>query len=425
MRTRRPGISLFAVLFPAVVFAGFIELLRHSNHPTVAANHGERLLDAAQARIDAHDSQLKDDPLHAVKDIEGFAVDSAGKVYVARAPAAARLRLRYLNRGKRVLFADRANPTEPWDSIEVIAAFLDGGNERRAVASYRMTVSSALAGAIVSTAGDVKFAPSSRTRVFGPTRSGGENPLPEARFDCDRMEAAARAGGGMAFADLASFASACNLANASGRSLEGIIVVHIDPTRDGARPTLSTTGRGRHSHRIQQGIHVRGTLLFRFAGNPPHANRLVIDTPLSVNAADLSNWRPEDETTYPTGYPPTFADKSRAPWNHSIAPEFVDFAPRDGLPAVIVDKGSLTIRGATNACGVIFATCRIRIANTRGETQFVHGSVLARDGVVIANGPSGRIAIRFDPKSLIDLQTSDDATKALTRIGFAVHDSHR
>ncbi len=456
MQRGRNGISVFAVLFPAIVCLGFVEFLRQPNTSAVESDRETKQLRVAETGLEKLGYHLEADPLWAVKNLEGFSVDPITLEYVSTAPGSPRLHVRYSSGGSPFIFANREDPLERWDSITLASVVLVAGRERRAVARYRMEVRDTLANAIVCTAGEAAFANSGRLRVFGGIHAGQEvrvsdddHPLdtrsaklyfdsfsgsistgfagamkgcaPSARlFDIDRFEAVARAGAGQIFEDLASFARACNDANASRRSLEGVIVVHVGSNRTGDHPSIVARQPKAGEHQIADGIHIRGTLLFRFRGGKPHTNRLSIDTPLNVNAADLSHWQSEDESTYPTGYPPTFADSLKAPWSRSITPRFESFTPQDGLPALMVDAGSLSIRGATNVCGTIYVSSHLHLANASGRTLFFHGSMLARDGVTVENARSGLLAIRFDPGSLAKLQTRNNAGKGLTRTGFAV-----
>ena len=123
-------------------------------------------------------------------------------------------------------------------------------------------------------------------------------------FDCNRFLAAANACG-MHFASLGNFVATA----ADGTVLEGVIAVDIsktDPT------TLSTTN-------LPLGINVRGTLLFNLGAGFTASDKLVIATPLYINAANLSGVSLNLPTTYTSNYPPTFANPARRPSNRNLA----------------------------------------------------------------------------------------------------------
>ena len=122
-------------------------------------------------------------------------------------------------------------------------------------------------------------------------------------FDCNRFIAANACG--MHFASLGNFVAAAD----AGTVLEGVIAVDIsktDPT------TQSTTN-------LPLGINVRGTLLFNLGASFTTSDKLVIATPLYINAANLSGVSPNLPTTYTSNYPPTFANPARRPSNRNLA----------------------------------------------------------------------------------------------------------
>ena len=79
-----------------------------------------------------------------------------------------------------------------------------------------------------------------------------------------------------------------------------------DPT------TLSTTN-------LPLGNNFRGTLLFNLGAGFTASDKLVIATPLYINAANLSGVSPNLPTTYTSNYPPTFANPARRPSNRNLA----------------------------------------------------------------------------------------------------------
>ena len=212
-------------------------------------------------------------------------------------------------------------------------------------------------------------------------------------FDFNRFLAAANACG-MHFASLADFVTAA----AGGTVLEGVIAVDVsktDPT------TLTTTN-------LPLGINVRGTLLFNFGAGFTATDKLVIATPLYINAANLSGVSPNVPATYTSAYPAVLANPARRPSNLNLAlAGYANFAAEDDLPALLYNATSLAIHADLNVCGVVYCPNLIEIeSKLDGQSQYLRGALISGGGVYVENLRSSTTIVSYDPATLDALAVS-------------------
>ena len=243
------------------------------------------------------------------------------------------------------------------------------------------------------------------------TNLGGEDQL----FDFDRFYAAAEAGSGQVFQTLDEFRVAMADANSVGETLEGITVLNIDPSVEGNGPKLDDKD-------LPEGINITGTIFMNFADGTDLDYKLFIETPLNVNAADLTDWDALDESTYTSGYPGLYTDEYKMPSSSDITPNHENFVEEDDLPAVIFNTGIVDIHGAANVCGVVYGPSFIEIENHGINVQYFNGAIYGGGGVYFdgRGNPLAIQAIRFDPETTDQLQTTGGMAQALVRTGFAI-----
>jgi len=305
--------------------------------------------------------------------------------------------------GQHYIFGDmKANGAIRYYSDKSETGLMDSGSASSWVGALDGDVSQSLA--------------STPEEVPDFTQPGGDDQL----FDFARFIAAANAGSGQVFTSLASFASAMNAANDIGQPLEGIIVLDLDVTAEGSNPKLADTGSEKNGmYLIPGGINIRGTLLFNFSEGAPDKYKVFINTPLRINAGDLSSLNPADESTYTTGYPPKFSDPTKAPWNAVITPTYDNFTTTSDLPALMFNTGIVDIHDEANICGVVYGPSFIEIENTGGNTQYFNGSIIGGAGILLqGHSTTGFTAVKFDRNAVKNLETKDNKGKAFTRTGF-------
>jgi hypothetical protein len=269
-------------------------------------------------------------------------------------------------------------------------------------------------------------------------------------FDFDRFTAAADAGAGRHFANLADFAAAA----AAGETFQGIVVVDVNPS-DYVRaetghgliledPTLidhpgQANKPGCH---YAPAINVAGTLVFRvprtFQHNgseyeTPSIYRIVIDAPLRVNAAnpadidayvaDVEDYNDAVQAGNPPPVPPAppageapYGSPSHPlpdPWEVDLGPSLAAFQPGDDLPALMMSMGVLDINAAANVCGAVYAPGFVEIENKHWVTQYFAGTLIAGGGVYVQDfGNSGRLIFAYRQAAVDQLATSELAMKA-------------
>ncbi|MGH7971338.1 MAG: hypothetical protein ACREIC_21685, partial [Limisphaerales bacterium] len=183
------------------------------------------------------------------------------------------------------------------------------------------------------------------------TSQGTSNTL----FDISRFIAVADATtpGGYApsgnnhFTNLATFIVAAAL-HPPANPMQGVIVVDVSQT-DKAMGNFDTKN-------LPLGINAEGSLVFNFLGSGwnPTTSKIVIDTPVNINPANLSGLVATDPATYTTGYPPTYTDPTKNPVNISITPTYQNFTASDDLPALIYTIGVVDLHNSLNICGAMY-----------------------------------------------------------------------
>jgi len=394
------------------------------------------------------------------------------------------VRIQYLLGTDTVTFSDRHDPTEAWDRIRLTSTATLGPLKRQVRAWYAMRFSTGHTGAIVSDAistgsafgksgaalGNTVIDDLGRPGqhhlhgcvrangpvAYGTATGGGSNSLTnnsadgscqqstigsltgcfhdklvgtgqevpdftesggnEQLFNIKRLVAAATASSNV-YNSLGDFAQACNTANASDTNLEGIVLVNIDSDAEGSNPTIDETG----DLAIPDGINIVGTLVFRFSNGTDRNYRIKIDTPMNINAANLSGLAPSKVATCATGFPPCYSDANKDPVNLNIQPDFANFRASDRFPALVYTNGIIDLEDAVNISGLVYGPGLIEIENKAGKIQYINGEVYAGGGVYIeGHASTGFTVIKFDENSVMNLVTQDSKARELVRTGFVI-----
>ena len=223
-------------------------------------------------------------------------------------------------------------------------------------------------------------------------------------FDFNRFIAAAKLSGNY-YSNVSSFITA-----GKASTLEGIVVVNV--------ATSDTYAGGIGSGDFPSGINVKGTLVFNFSGGWKASDKLVNTATMNINAANLSGMVATNPATYTTGYPPTFTNPAKDPYQIDIKssyPQFDNFAPGDDLPALMYNIGILDIHGPVNICGVVYSPSFMEIENKgSGATQYFNGSLIGGGGIYLDNGnKASQTVVAFDPNALDKLATSGSKGKTV------------
>lgn len=181
-------------------------------------------------------------------------------------------------------------------------------------------------------------------------------------------------------------------------------------TTPGYTNTVATGG-------LPFGINVTGTLLLNFTGSgwDPVNEKFVCDTPLNVNAANLSGLVATNPATYTTGYPPAFTDSTKNPINIDISSlGYANFNAGDDLPAVIYSTGCLDTHNSVDVCGVFYTPCYIELENQHdGDIQYINGCVIMGHGIYYQNNKKATSIISFDANTVDSLTTFGAAGKSV------------
>ncbi|HZV33300.1 MAG TPA: hypothetical protein VFB72_01890 [Verrucomicrobiae bacterium] len=275
---------------------------------------------------------------------------------------------------------------------------VDGGAGGLAVmANGRVNVS---AGSSVSSSGVSMTNWGSANAVPDYTSQGTANSL----FDFNRFIAAANAGAGHEYTNMTDFINAAK----TGAVLEGISVVDLHTT-DKDLGDLTAAN-------LPNGVNIRGTLLFNFAGSGwTPTTKFVVNAAININAANLSHLVPGTSSTYATGYPPTYTDSTKNPINVSISPTYPNFQQGDDLPALLYSIGEVDMHGPVNVCGVVYTPSYIELENkANNQTQYIRGVVIMGNGMYFENTSSDSTSIiSYDQGTLKNLTTSNNVGKSL------------
>ena len=458
-------------------------LLRRSQREleaTKVSAVSKELLFTAESGLGYNYLRMSADPAYAVTGTSEFTWDAAKKEFhsapFSLTPSGttkrqqARLRIQYLKAAAPVTFADRTKPVEDYDQIKVTSTGIGSSASRTVVARYTFEMSGSFAGAVVSDMaptgaasgkagarkGNVCFAGGNATVVFGDLKSNGEvyrgnakiddsNASqematlygridknlsgtqeeipdftnlggPDQLFDFARFEAAATAGAGQVFTRVADFIAAMKAAGQAGRMLEGITIVKVNPVTEGGSPKIDAAD-------LPNGIHIVGTLVFRFADGTDPDYRVELDAALNVNAADLSGFDPFSRGSYTTGYPGKYTVPGKRPSSVALAPAFASFQEGDDLPAVMFNNAVVDIRGPANVCGVLYGPSSIEIENKKRATQYFSGAIFGGGGIYLEGADSGISAVqavRYDPDTIKRLATMGSKGKTLKRSAYQI-----
>ncbi len=411
-------------------------------------------------------AELNDDSMAPVKNVGSYALEGTAYVRTFQpfdaGDGSVRVEVAYLvaNGGAfdPRIFADRANPIEPYKRMRVVVTGMRPRSDRSievvleqqfilfqgALVSDAIPTGGGGNGKSLAEAGNIVFNHQGRpgqlyvhgdimsnggvfANVFGfPLTSGrandyvtfagritidlagtpGEIPdytasgSQDQLFDFDRFIAAARAGAGREFTSLATFVAAMNIANAAGEPFEGITVLSLDPAFEGGDPRID-------SGVIPGGINIRGTLLFNFAPGTDPLYKVYLSTDVNINAADLSGLVLLDPSTYTSGYSLPWNDDTKKPRAVDISGAgFENFTANDDFPALMFNTGVVDQHGASNICGLVYGPSFIEIENKSGGLQYFNGAILGGGGVYIeGNGSSGNTVINFDAATIDLLAT--------------------
>ncbi len=439
-----------------------------------------KLLFVSEAGLDYNFVKMSQDPLYAVTNLV-FQLDATDQSYVSPSltldaggtQQSFQYRIQYLQAETPVVFADRSDPIEPFEEVKVTCTATGPFAAREVASWYSFEAGNIIQGAIVSdmtptgTSGsgetlarkghivfDLEDGMYGHFTVFGDMLANGsmihetttltdsnvdslldahdgellkdlvgtEDELPDFTdpggddqlFDFERYRAAAAAGAGQIFTSLNDFQTAMENANSVGDKLEGITVVEIDPAVEGASPRITSAELS--------AINITGTLVFIFADGTSPSYELDIETTLNINAADLSGWNRNNESTYTTGYPGSYDDPMKKPSARDITPAFKNFTTTDDYLALMMNNGVLDIDDRTNICGAIYTPSYLEIDgfNSSSCIQYFNGAIYTGGGICVQGQQNGVQAFRYDPNCVNRLQTKNGKGESLTRTGYAI-----
>lgn len=285
-----------------------------------------------------------------------------------------------------------------------------GTNGLAAWANGMVNVSTTNTGVVDVAANSVSSTNSSAgTPIPDYTAQGTSNTL----FDINRYIAVANGtsepttlnpNGNNHFTNMTTFLAAANKASNSATALQGVVVVDVSQSDSG---NISTGN-------LPNGINVEGSLVFNFIGSGwnPTTSKIVIDTPVNINPANLSGLVAGDPSTYTTGYPPTYADPSKNPANINISPAYQNFTSADDLPALIYTIGVVDLHNALNISGAMYTPSYMEIENKHnGDIQYMSGELIMGNGIYFENTSTAKSIITYDPNAVKNLATAGNAGK--------------
>jgi len=205
------------------------------------------------------------------------------------------------------------------------------------------------------------------------------------------------------FTNVLSFANA--MSAATNHTLEGVIVVDINST-DG------NWNKAGDSSLFPNGINIHGTLFYNFGAGFTPTTSFVVNTPLNINATNLSGVVASNPATYATGYPPLYTDPTKNPTNIIIAPAYQNFTAGEDLPALMYSIGEVDIHWPANVCGVCYTPSYMEIENMNdGQTQYFRGALIMGDGIYLENNHTGTTIVSYDVNTIKSLATAGSAGK--------------
>jgi len=231
---------------------------------------------------------------------------------------------------------------------------------------------------------------------------------PKQLFDFSRYIAVADLSGNH-YTNFASFAAAAKVASKAA-PLQGIVVVDFNLAEKSKISLDPAT--------FPNGICVLGTLVVNYVGGWSPGDKVINTADMYINWADLSKMNPNDPSTYPTGYPPTYTNPAKNPVLIDIASipgkGFANFTASDDLPAYMYNNAILDMHGNINVCGAVYSPCYMEIENKQaGQIQYFKGAIIGGGGIYIDNVLTATNIISYDAKALRNLATSANNAKAV------------
>jgi len=308
---------------------------------------------------------------------------------------------------------------------------VDGNVAKAILANGHANIDPAIAAIPASSVSAGNFGSSNEIPDY--TAQGTDNSL----FDFARFTAAADAtlnplntvNGTNHFTSLASFlkANAAAAATPAG-ALEGIIVVDVTATSKSGDIGIDVLANPENYvgtpympavNPQKKGITVRGSLFFKFGSAYGPLDKIFNRTPMNINPADLTGMNTANPSTYPSGYPATYADATKNPVNVDITSKgFQNFTADEDLPAVMYSIGTLDMHGPANISGVMYTPSYSEIENRPNEgfavanqLQYFKGSIIVGMGVYIENVNTSSTVVSFDPRTVDSLATMGGAGK--------------
>jgi hypothetical protein len=211
------------------------------------------------------------------------------------------------------------------------------------------------------------------------------------------------------FTNVLTFINAAKKATNSATALEGVITVDVN-INDANQKNLTSAN-------LPNGINIKGTWLMNFTGTgwDPTSEKIIVTAAININAADLSHLVVNNPATYPSGYPPVYADNTKNPTNINITSRgYSNFMSGEDLPAEMYTIGVLDMHGAANISGVLYTPSYMEIENKAGLTQYIKGSLIMGNGIYYENAAAGTSIISFDSGTLDGLATMGGVGKRVS-----------
>jgi hypothetical protein len=224
-------------------------------------------------------------------------------------------------------------------------------------------------------------------------------------FDFNRYIAVADACGNH-YTNFATFVAVAKVSTAAA-PLQGIVVADFNYAEKSKISLDPTT--------FPNGIWVQGTLVFNYVGGWSPSDKIINTADMYINWADLSKMNPNDPTTYPSGYPPTYTNPAKNPINVNITGKgFQNFTAADDLPAYMYNNAILDMHGNFNVCGAVYSPCYMEIENKQaGQIQYIKGAIIGGGGIYIDNLLAATNVISYDAKAVRNLATSANNAKSV------------
>jgi hypothetical protein len=262
------------------------------------------------------------------------------------------------------------------------------------------------------------------TTAYSSTNYGSANEIPDyttqgtsnTLFDINRFIAVAdKTPGGPSASGNNHFTNAFNFYKAVTNSsptnpIEGVVVVDITSTDTWASKFTDSL--------VPKGINIKGTLLFNFIGSgwDPTTEKIIVSADMNVNAANLAGLVATNPATYPSGYPPVYANTNKNPVSIDISAKgYNNFTAEDDMPAIIYTIGVLDLHGNANISGVMYTPSYMEIENkSAGNLQYIKGALIMGHGIYYENVQAATSIISFDSRTLDSLSTVGTSVKQVS-----------